>query len=201
MIRKLDEFVKRATNWVEGFAQTKYSLWALFGFAFAEASFFPIPPDVLLIAIAFAYPKRSFNSAFWCTIGSAFGGILGYYIGYSLMQVIGFKIIDFYNFHQEWEKVVSVFNSDVGYWFLGIASFTPIPYKVATIAAGATNQNFIPFVIISLIGRGLRFFAVATLFYFLGPPVKTFIDKHFEKLTFAFILLLVSGFIVIKFLF
>lgn len=200
MIKSINKFFKRTAQWMESFAQTKYSLWALFGFAFAEASFFPIPPDVLLIAIALSYPKRSYLSALWCTIGSALGGVFGYFIGYSLMEAIGIKIIDFYNFHETWAKVVATFNSDVGYWFLAGAAFTPIPYKVATIAAGATQQNFILFFIISFIGRGLRFFAVATLFYFLGPPVKTFIDKYFEKLTFAFLLLLIGGFVVIKYL-
>lgn len=200
MIKTVNQFLRRTALWMESFAQTKYSLWALFGFAFVEASFFPIPPDVLLIAIALSFPKRSFLSAFWCTIGSALGGILGYYIGYSLMQVVGIKIIEFYNFHDTWVKVVETFNSEVGYWFLAGAAFTPIPYKVATIAAGATHQNFVLFVIISAIGRGLRFFLVASFFYFIGPPVKAFIDKYFEKLTFAFLLLLIGGFVVIKYI-
>ncbi len=179
MIQKINIFLRRTAEWMESFAQTKYSLWALFGFAFAEASFFPIPPDVLLIAMALSFPKRSYVSALWCTIGSALGGVLGYFIGYSLMEVVGVKIIDFYNFHEAWAKVVATFNSDVGYWFLAGAAFTPIPYKVATIAAGATQQSFVPFLIISFFGRGLRFFLVATLFYFFGPPVKSFIDKYF----------------------
>lgn len=200
MMNGLNKLFKRTAQWMESFAQTKYSLWALFGFAFAEASFFPIPPDVLLIAIALSYPKRSYLSALWCTLGSALGGVFGYYIGYALMETIGIKIIDFYNFHETWAKVVATFNSDVGYWFLAGAAFTPIPYKVATIAAGATQQNLILFVIISVIGRGLRFFVVATLFYFLGPPVKSFIDKYFEKLTLAFLLLLIGGFVVIKYI-
>ncbi|MGB9912332.1 MAG: YqaA family protein [Candidatus Kapaibacteriota bacterium] len=200
MIKHINNFLKRIAQWMESFAQTKYALLALFAFAFAEASFFPIPPDVLLIAISLSFPKRSYISALWCTIGSSLGGIFGYYIGYALMEVIGIKIIDFYNFHETWSKVVATFNSDVGYWFLVGAAFTPIPYKVATIAAGATHQSFIPFLIISVIGRGLRFFLVATLFYFLGPPVKSFIDKYFEKLTLAFLLLLIGGFVVIKYI-
>lgn len=200
MIKKISKFLKRTAEWMESFAQTRYALWALFGFAFAEASFFPIPPDVLLIAIALSFPKRSYVSALWCTIGSALGGIFGYYIGYALMEVVGIKIINFYNFQETWAQVVATFNSDVGYWFLAGAAFTPIPYKVATIAAGATHQSFIPFVIISILGRGLRFFAVATLFYFFGPPVKSFIDKYFEKLTLAFLVLLIGGFVIIKYI-
>lgn len=200
MIKKINNWLRKSTLWMESFSHTRYALWALFGFAFAEASFFPIPPDVLLIAIALVYPKRSFVSAFWCTLGSALGGVFGYLIGHYLMELIGFKIISFYHFEDAWAKVVATFQSDVGYWFLAGAAFTPIPYKVATIAAGATNQAFIPFLIISILGRGLRFFLVGALFFFIGPPVKSFIDKYFEKLTFAFILLLFGGFFVLKYL-
>jgi len=201
MIKAINNWLRKAIRWVESFAHTRYALWALFAFAFAEASFFPIPPDVLLIAIGIAYPKRSFAAALWCSLGSAFGGVFGYFIGYFLMELIGIKIINFYHFHDEWAKVVTAFQSEIGYWFLAGAAFTPIPYKVATIAAGATNQPFIPFLIISFFGRGLRFFLVGALFYFFGPPVKSFIDKYFEKLTFAFLLLLVGGFVVLKYLF
>ncbi len=200
MIKKINNWLRKSTLWMESFSRTRYALWALFGFAFVEASFFPIPPDVLLIAIALAYPKRSFVAAFWCTLGSSLGGAFGYLIGHYLMELIGIKIINFYHFEATWAKVVATFQSDVGYWFLAGAAFTPIPYKVATIAAGATNQALIPFFIISTLGRGLRFFLVGSLFFFFGPTVKSFIDKYFEKLTLAFILFLFCGFFVLKYL-
>lgn len=185
--------------WVESFAGKKHAFTALFLFAFVEASFFPIPPDVLLIPIALALPRRSFLAALWCTIGSAIGGMFGYLIGYSFMETVGMKIINFYNAYDVWKQVVQTFNSEVGLWFLAGAAFTPIPYKVATIAAGATQMSFLPFVVISVLGRGARFFLVGALFFFVGPPVKVFIDKYFEKLAFAFLLLLFGGFLVIKY--
>lgn len=200
MFDYLNRFLSRINDWVVGFAHKKYALWALFIIAFAESSFFPIPPDVLLIAFALLYPKRSFISALWCTFGSLFGGMFGYLIGYSLMETIGTKIVDFYNGWDVWQKVVQTFNGELGYWFIAAAAFTPIPYKISTIAAGATNMSFLPFVIISVIGRGLRFFVVGALIYFFGPPVKVFIDKYFGKLAFLFFLLLLGGFFAIKFI-
>ncbi len=200
MIKRVNLWLRKVSSWVESFAGKKHAFSALFLFAFAEASFFPIPPDVLLIAIALALPRRSFLAALWCTLGSAIGGMFGYLIGYSFMETIGIKIINFYSAYDVWKQVVQTFNSEVGLWFLAGAAFTPIPYKVATIAAGATQMSFLPFVIISILGRGARFFLVGALFFFVGPPVKSFIDKYFEKLAFAFLLLLVGGFVAIKFI-
>lgn len=198
MLSKINQFLRRANNWVEGFADKKYALWALFIIAFAESSFFPIPPDVLLIAIALLLPRRAFVSAFACTLGSLLGGMFGYLIGYSFMETVGIKIINFYNANEIWQKVVQTYNGEVGFWFLAGAAFTPIPYKVSTIAAGAMQMSFITFVLISGIGRGLRFFLVGGLIYFFGPPVKVFIDKYFDKLAFLFLLLLIGGFFAIK---
>lgn len=200
MIKQINRWLRKASSWVESFAGKKHAFAALFLFAFAEASFFPIPPDVLLIAVALALPRRSFLAALWCTLGSAIGGMFGYLIGYSFMETVGIKIINFYNAYGLWEQVVQTFNSEVGLWFLAGAAFTPIPYKVATIAAGATQMSFLPFVVISIFGRGARFFLVGALFFFVGPPVKSFIDKYFEKLAFVFLLLLVGGFVAIKYI-
>lgn len=200
MFSKINQYLRRANNYVESFADKKYALWALFAIAFAESSFFPIPPDVLLIAIALMLPSRAFVSALACTLGSLLGGMFGYLIGYSFMETIGMKIINFYNANEIWQKVVQTYNGEVGFWFLAGAAFTPIPYKISTIAAGATQMSFIPFIIISAIGRSLRFFLVGGLIYFLGPPVKVFIDKYFDKLAFLFLLLLIGGFFAIKFI-
>lgn len=199
MIKKVNHFLRKANDWVVSFADKKSALWVLFIIAFAESSFFPIPPDVLLIAVALLFPRRSFVGAFWCTIGSVLGGMFGYLIGYSFMETIGIKIINFYNASEVWQKVVQTYNGEFGLWFLAGAAFTPIPYKVATIAAGATQMSFIPFFVISGIGRGLRFFLVGGLIYFFGPPVKVFIDKYFDKLAFLFLILLIGGFIALKF--
>lgn len=186
---------------MEAFANRPGALLAIFLIAFAESSFFPIPPDVLLIAIAIAQPKVSFKAALWCSVGSVLGGIFGYGIGYFLMESIGNPIVNFYNAHEVWAKVVETYNGEVGMWFLAGAAFSPIPYKISTIAAGATHMEIIPFILISSIGRSARFFLVAGVIYFVGPTAKVFIDKYFDKLSIAFVILLVLGFVAIKYLF
>ncbi len=188
-------------DWVEGFSQKPGALWALFAIAFMESSFFPIPPDVLLIALAVTKPKRAMQFAAVCTAGSVFGGMFGYFIGYQLMEVVGLPIIDFYNAGHYWQSVEEAYRGPVGVWFLVAAAFTPIPYKVATIAAGATQMPFIPFLIASALGRAGRFFLVAGLIWKFGPTIKNFIDKYFDKLSIAFVVLLVLGFVAVKYVF
>ncbi len=175
-------------------------MWALFGFAFAESSFFPIPPDVLLIALAVLLPARSLRYALVCSLGSVVGGMFGYLIGYGLYESVGQHIIDFYGVGEYWERVQSAYRGEVGVWFLAVAAFTPIPYKVATIAAGATAMPFLPFVLVSSIGRFARFFLVGGLIYLVGPAVKTFIDRYFNVLSILFFILLILGFLAIKYI-
>lgn len=199
-MKKIIEILRKMKEWMESFAAKPYALLALFLLALAESSFFPIPPDVLLIAIAISIPKKSFKAAMWCSLGSVIGGILGYGIGFGLMESVGMKIIDFYNAQEVWAKVVDMYQGEVGMWFLAGAAFSPIPYKVATIAAGATLMPLLPFILISAIGRSARFFLVAGLIYYIGPKVKEYIDKYFDKLSLAFLALLVLGFVAIKYL-
>lgn len=196
----LKSTIYRSKEWMEGFATRPGALLAIFLIAFAESSFFPIPPDVLLIAIAIAQPKVSFKAALWCSIGSVLGGVFGYGIGYFFMESVGNSIVNFYNAHEVWQKVVATYNSEIGMWFLAGAAFSPIPYKISTIAAGATQMDLIPFVLISSIGRSARFFLVAGIIYFIGPTAKVFIDKYFDKLSIAFIILLILGFVAIKYI-
>jgi len=188
-------------QWVEGFSTKPGALWALFIIAFAESSFFPIPPDVLLIALAVAMPTRSMKFAAICSVGSVLGGMFGYFIGYELMGIVGQPIIDFYNANDYWVKIEEAYRGPIGVWFLLAAAFTPIPYKVATIAAGATQMPFVPFVIASVVGRSARFFLVAGLIWKFGPSIKTFIDKYFDKLSIAFLILIVLGFVAVKYIF
>ncbi len=200
-MKTLIAWFRKMYNWVEGFAGKPHALWALFFIAFAESSFFPIPPDVLLIALAVTFPTKSMRFALICTIGSVLGGILGYYIGYGLMETVGNPIIAAYNAQEYWLQVETAYRGELGIWFLVAAAFTPIPYKVATIAAGATQMPFFPFVIASLLGRAGRFFLVAGLIWKFGPSIKSFIDKYFDKLSIAFIVLLVLGFVAVKYIF
>ena len=192
--------LRRLYDWVLHWAETPYGTWALFLLAFCESSFFPIPPDVLLIALGVAIPKKSFKYALVCSAGSVLGGCLGYLIGWQFMAGIGEKIIAFYGLTQKIEYIKDLYiNYDA--WAIGIAGFTPIPYKVFTISAGAFNINFPVFIIASTISRSARFFLVGSLIYIFGPRIQTFIDKYFNILAVAFMVLLVAGFVIIKYLF
>lgn len=185
--------------WMESFAEKKYAMTALFLLAFAESSFFPIPPDVLLIAIAVSAPSKSYRAALWCTIGSVFGGIFGYYIGFGMWEAIGKPIVDFYNYQEAWASFEQLYD-EWGQIFLAIAAFSPIPYKVSTIASGFVKMDLVPFILISTLGRAARFFLVASLFFFYGPSIKAYIEKYFDKLALAFVVLLVGGFVLLKFI-
>jgi membrane protein YqaA with SNARE-associated domain len=185
-------------DWVLTWANTRWAVPALFALAFAESSFFPVPPDVLLLALAMSIPSRSLYYALICSIGSVLGGALGYLIGYYFMEAIGLKIIDIYGFTSQWDYVGELYN-EYAAWAVGIAGFTPIPYKVFTIAGGAFKINFPVFIIASAMSRSARFFLVAGLIYFFGPPIKKFIDKYFNMLAILFVILLVGGFVVIKY--
>lgn len=193
--------LQKAKAWMESFAEKPNALWALFFIAFIESSFFPLPPDVLLLAIAFSRPKISLYAALVCTVGSVLGGMFGYYLGYELMESVGNKLVEFYNGQAAWKIVVDGYNSEKGIWFLAGAAFTPIPYKIATVAAGATQMDFWMFSLVSLLGRGARFFLVGGLIYFVGPKIKVYIDKYFELITIALLILVVLGFIAIKYVF
>ena len=199
-MKKLVEWLRSLKEWMEKFAEKPQAMWILFAIAIAESSFFPLPPDILLIAIAVSAPKKAFKAALFCTVGSVFGGVIGYFIGFGLMETVGNQIVQFYNAQEVWDKVVTIYRGDVGLWFLAGAAFSPIPFKVATIAAGATQMELLPFILISTIGRAGRFFLVGGLIYFVGPAVKTYIDKYFDKLSIIFLILLIGGFVAIKYI-
>jgi membrane protein YqaA with SNARE-associated domain len=200
-VKTLFSWFRKLYDWVEGFAEKPGALWALFIIAFTESSFFPVPPDVLLIALAVATPTRAMRFAAITAIGSVLGGMFGYFIGFELMEVVGRPIIDFYSANHYWIQIEEAYRGPVGVWFLVAAAFTPIPYKVATIAAGATQMPFLPFLIASAAGRTARFFLVAGLIWKFGPAIKTAIDKYFDKLAIAFVVLLVLGFVAVKYIF
>jgi membrane protein YqaA with SNARE-associated domain len=198
-MRKIRDFLFSLKLWVENFADKPYAGIALFIIAFAESSFFPIPPDVLLIAIALLKPRLSFRYALICSIGSVLGGMFGYLIGFQFYELIGKKIIEFYHLQQQYDAVKIMYDKNA-FVAIAIAGFTPIPYKVFTIAAGAFQVSFPTLVIASALSRPARFFLVGGLIYFFGPRVKTFIDKYFDWLTIALVILLILGFVLIKYL-
>ena len=192
------KYIKKLYDWILHWAETPYGIPALFILAFAESSFFPIPPDVLLIAMAISIPTRAFKFAAVCTIGSVIGGIVGYGIGLYGYETVGKPIVDFYHGQPIMDKVKLWYDE---YGFLGIliAAITPIPYKVFTIASGVFTFDFWSFVFASIIGRSARFFVVAGLIWKFGPTIKGFIEKYFNLLCIVFMVLLAGGFVLIKF--
>lgn len=198
MIKILVDWLRGLKLWMENFAEKPQSMLWLFFLSFAESSFFPIPPDILLIAIAVSNPKKALPAALWCTIGSVLGGIFGYAIGYYFMEAVGNPIVAFYGKQDAMANFIKMYE-EYGVLFLAGAAFTPIPYKISTIVSGAAQMDLFQFISISSIGRAARFFLVGGLIYVYGPQIKVFIEKYFDKLSIAFLILLVGGFIAIKF--
>jgi len=192
-------FLKRLYDWVLHWANTPYGMPALFLLAFAESSFFPIPPDVLLIALSLSIPKKAFKYAAVCTIGSVLGGVLGYILGWQFWELakgILFKYIDPAGF-----EIVRNYFIKYEAWAVSIAGFTPIPYKVFTISAGFLRADFMVFFIASALSRGARFFLVSLLIFHFGPSIRSFIDRYFNILTFVFMALLLGGFFAVRYFF
>ena len=203
------KFMRNIYDWILHWAETKYGPIALFILAFTESSFFPIPPDALLIALALGVRKKSFYFAGLCTIASVLGALLGYAIGYfvwweganEFSPIALFFFENIPGFTQEIFYQVRELYEEWNFWIIFTAGFTPIPYKVFTVTGGAFDVNLIMFVIASLIGRAGRFFLVAYLIWKFGPQIKEFIDKYFNWLAIGFTVLLIGGFVVIKYLF
>ena len=190
-------FIRKLYDWVLQWATTPYALPVLFIIAFVESSFFPIPPDILLIAMVVASPIGWFRFAFVCSVGSVLGGMFGYLIGYQFMDLIGNRIVAFYHFQGKWGKIGLLYDK-YNAWAVAAAGFTPLPYKVFTLSAGAFKINFPTFVLASALSRSARFFLVAALMYKFGPPFKILIEKYFNIFTIVFMILLVLGFFILK---
>jgi len=191
--------LKRLYDWVLHWANTPYGTPALFVLAVAESSFFPVPPDVLLIALALGVPRRAFRFALICAVGSVLGGIAGYGIGYFGYEAGGKPIIDFYHGQAVMAEVEALYNQ-YGFWGVLVAAVTPIPYKVFTISSGFFRFEFGLFMVASIIGRSFRFFLVAGLIWKFGPPIKSFIDRYFNALCIIFVILLIGGFVLLKYI-
>ena len=183
------DWIKDLNVWVIHWAQTPYGGLALFVLAFCESSFFPIPPDVLLIALCMANSPQAFWFALLCSLGSTLGGIFGYVIGRSGGRPLLERFV-----REERVHLVQQHYQRWDVWAVAIAGFTPIPYKVFTISAGAFLLNFWRFVLASILSRSARFFLVAGLFYFFGPTINRLISHYFNLFSIFFILLLVLGF-------
>ncbi|BCW98959.1 MAG: cytochrome b561 [Armatimonadota bacterium] len=201
MLKRLATAPSRAMralyDWTIGWSRTRHAPWALFGIAFAESSFFPVPPDVLLIPMALAAPRRWWLTALICTAGSVAGAALGYYIGLAFYETVGVRIVDFYDLHAAMETVGRKY-SENAFAAVFTAAFTPIPFKVFTIAGGVFQIPLPMLLAGSVVGRAGRFFLVAGLLRLFGEPVQRFIEKYFDILSLVFVALLIGGFVVVK---
>jgi membrane protein YqaA with SNARE-associated domain len=186
---------ERSLAWV----QTPYGLWALFWLAVAESSFFPIPPDVFLIVLCVAAPQKSLRYAAICAGGSVLGGAIGYGLGLGLMDTVGYRILSWYGLTAKYETVQALYQQ-YDAWAVGAAGFTPLPYKLFTITAGAFKVDFGTFILVSLVSRSARFLLVAAFIYRFGAPVRHFIERYFNLLSILFLVLLVGGYLLIKLL-
>ncbi len=191
--------LRRLYDWTFSLAETNYALAALALVAFLESSVFAIPPDVLLIPMVLANPKKAWVYAAVCTICSVLGGAFGYFIGAQLFQTVGQPILDFYGKGEAYETFRDSFNAQ-GVWAVLFAGVTPFPYKVITITSGATGLHFAAFMGFSLLARGIRFFLVAALLWKFGEPVRMFIEKRLGILFTLFMILLIGGFFLVKYL-
>lgn len=192
--------VRRLYDWVLHWAETRYGSAALFVNALAESSFFPIPPDPLLIALCIGQPRKALRFAFWCSLASVLGGIIGYWIGSALWAVVGdwfYRWVPSFT-PQSFEHVRALYDR-YDFWVVFTAGFSPIPYKLITIGAGVFAVNFPVFIVASVISRSARFFMVALLIRRFGPPIRDFIDRYFNLLSVVFVVLLVGGFMLFKY--
>ncbi len=202
------KWMRNMYDWVLHWADTPYGPLALIVLSFTEASFFPIPPDILLIALALGARKKALLFALYCSMASVAGAIFGYSLGHFVWwiepgqfsnianfffdHIPGFTTDLFYQIQQMYDKW--------NFWIIFTAGFTPIPFKVFTISAGAFDINFLMFLFAGLVSRSARFFLVGWLIWKFGEPIRQFIDKYFNWLAIGFTILLIGGFYIIKYL-
>lgn len=192
-------WVRRMYDWTLGLSDRAYAGWALFSLAFIEASFFPVPPDVLLMALAIGRPQRAFWFASLCSLGSVLGAVFGYILGQYFFELVGQPIVNMYAAIEQYEIVQGLFQ-DWDAMAIAVAGFTPIPFKIFTIAAGAFKVDFTTFLIAALFSRSARFFLLSFLIFRFGLAIKPKIDKYFNELTILCVVLVISGFLFLKFI-
>ena len=192
--------MRRLYDWVIRLAGHPRAIPAMGVVSFAESSFFPIPPDVMLVPMILANRRKAFTIALVCTVCSVLGGLLGYAIGFYFFETIGAWVVKTYGLQAGLEKFRDEFTR-YGTWVILIKGLTPIPYKLVTIASGAAHFDLFTFVWASIVTRGARFFLVAALLWKYGEPIRAFIEKRLTLVMWLFLIALVGGFVAVKFLF
>jgi membrane protein YqaA with SNARE-associated domain len=192
--------LRRLYDWVIRLAGHPRAIPILGVVSFLESSFFPIPPDVMLVPMVLANRDKAFRIALVCTVCSVLGGLLGYAIGYYFFETIGEWVVKTYGLQSGLATFRAGF-AEYGIWIILIKGLTPIPYKLVTIASGAAHFDLFTFVWASIVTRGVRFFLVAALLWKFGEPIRAFIEKRLTLVTWLFLIALVGGFIVLRYLF
>ncbi|MDA0229247.1 MAG: DedA family protein [Proteobacteria bacterium] len=191
--------LRKLYDWVMALAGKRHAIWWLAGVSFAESAFFPIPPDILLVPMVLANRRRAWRIAGVCTLASVLGGLLGYAIGFWLFEAVGQPLLEFYGSEEKFSQFQDYYN-EWGGWIVGAGGFTPLPYKVITIASGVTRLDIGIFILASVVSRGLRFYIEAALLWRFGEPVREFIERHLGKLALLFFVMLVGAFLLVKLL-
>ncbi len=194
-----NSFVRRIYDEVIHLSAKQHALFWLAVISFVESSFFPIPPDIMLIPMILAAPKQAWKIAGVCTVASVIGAYLGYIIGFYFFQLIAEPLLNFYGYLEKFNEFKDLYN-EYGAWIVFGAGITPFPYKIITIASGVVHLNLAVFTVASVIARGLRFFLIAWLLYAYGEKMRTFIEKNLGWLSVLFLILLIGGFALLKFL-
>lgn len=192
--------LRKLYDWVMGLAASPNAERALGAVSFIESSFFPIPPDTMLIPMVLADRTKAWRYAFVCTVTSVLGGLAGYAIGYFLYEAVAQPLLDFYGNLDKFEAFKGSYNEQ-GAWIVLIGGATPVPYKVITIASGATKLNLAVFMLASVVARGARFYLVCGLLYFFGERIRNFIERYLGWVALASIILFIGGFYLLKFAF
>jgi membrane protein YqaA with SNARE-associated domain len=191
--------LRRLYDWTMGLAAHRHATAVLGFISFIESSIFPIPPDVLMIPMVLADRARAWRIALVCTVTSVLGAMVGYAIGVYLFEEIGRPILEFYGYSAKFEEFRGLYN-EWGSWVVFTAGLTPFPYKVITILSGVTRLDLVIFIVASILARGIRFFVVAALLWKFGAPIRDFIERRLGVLFTLFVVLLIGGFVVIKWL-
>ena len=191
--------IRRLYEWILALAAKPSAPWALGGVAFAESSFFPVPPDAMLVPMGVSRPDKVWLYAFIATVTSVAGGLLGYYIGYALFESVGRPLFEFYGLADKVEAFRESY-ARYGHWVILLKGLTPIPYKLVTITSGVAHYDLFWFVALSLLTRGARFFLLAALLGRYGVSIRAVLDRHLNVAVALFAAVVILGFVAFKYL-